>query len=59
MVFIPQKPDTEVISVRLSSELLREIDQNAAKVDISRNEFINQCIRFALMHLAEPPSEPK
>ena len=49
--FIPQKPDKEVISIRLPSELLKQIDENAAKADISRNEFINQCILFALEHL--------
>ena len=40
--FIPQKPDKEVISIRLPSDLLQQIDVNAAKADISRNEFINQ-----------------
>lgn len=49
--FIPQKPDKEVISIRLPSELLKEIDENAAKADISRNEFINQCIIFALQNI--------
>lgn len=51
--FTPQKPDKEVISIRLPSELLRAIDENAAKSDISRNEFINQCIIFAMGHLKE------
>ena len=49
--FILQKPDKEVISIRLPSELLKQIDENAAKADISRNEFINQCILFAMEHL--------
>ena len=49
--FIPQKPDKEVISIWLPSELLKQIDENAAKADISRNEFINQCILFAMEHL--------
>ena len=49
--FIPQKPDKEVISIRLPSELLEQVDENAAKADISRNEFINQCIVFAMQHL--------
>lgn len=49
--FIPQKQDKEVISIRLPSELLKEIDRNAAKADISRNEFINQCIIFALQNI--------
>jgi len=50
-VFSPQKPDKEVISIRLPAELLKTIDENAAKVDISRNEFINQCIVFAIQHI--------
>ena len=49
--FISQKPDKEVISIRLPSHLLQQIDVNAAKADISRNEFINQCIIFAIQHL--------
>lgn len=49
--FIPQKQDKEVISIRLPSELLQQVDANAAKADISRNEFINQCIVFAMQHL--------
>ncbi len=49
--FIPQKPDKEVISIRLPSDLLQQVDANAAKADISRNEFINQCIVFAMQHL--------
>ncbi len=49
--FIPQKPDKEVISIRLPSDLLQQVDANAAKADISRNEFINQCIIFAIQHL--------
>lgn len=55
--FIPQKPDKEVISIRLPAELLRIIDENAAKADISRNEFINQSIVFALEHLKDKKSK--
>jgi len=33
--------------------LLENIDKCAAKSDISRNEFINQCIQFALKHLPD------
>jgi len=50
-IFSPQKPDKEVISIRLPSDLLKTIDENAARVDISRNEFINQCIVFAIEHI--------
>ena len=50
--FIPKKPEKEVISMRISSELLAEVDKKAAGIDISRNEFINQCIKFALENMA-------
>ena len=53
IVFLPKKPDKEVISIRIPTDLLKTVDKNAAKVDISRNEFINQCIIFALEHMEE------
>ena len=49
--FSPKKTEKEVISVRISAELLKEIDEKAGNADISRNEFINQCIIFALAHM--------
>ena len=51
--FIPQKHDKEVISIRIPVELLESVDESAAKADISRNEFIVQCISFALKNLEE------
>ena len=51
--FIPPQQDKEDISVRLPAELLKEVDASAARSDISRNEFINQCIVFAMRHLKE------
>lgn len=50
--FIPFKPEKEVISIRLNSELLKNVDTAAENAQISRNEFINQCIIFAMEHLA-------
>lgn len=50
--FIPFKPEKEVISIRLNSELLKSIDTAAEAAQISRNEFINQCILFAMEHLS-------
>ena len=50
--FIPYKQEKEVISIRIDSELLKTVDSAADKADISRNEFINQCIAFALEHLS-------
>ena len=49
--FSPKKEEKEVISIRLPSSLLKEIDKNAAKADLSRNELINQCISYALNHI--------
>jgi len=49
--FLPRKPEKEVISMRISTEVLAQIDAKAAACDISRNEFIKQCIAFALAHM--------
>ena len=49
--FIPKKPEKEVISMRIPTEVLEQIDAEADACDISRNEFINQCITFALSHM--------
>lgn len=51
--FIPKKFEKEVISMRISTETLAEIDRKAAQTGISRNEFINQCIAFALANMEE------
>ena len=48
--FIPKKINNEkiVISIRIDIDTLNEIDTEAMKIDISRNELITQCIEFAL-----------
>lgn len=51
--FLPKKQEKEVISIRISTDLLATMDQKSASFDISRNEFINQCILFALDHMDE------
>ena len=56
-VFSPKKEEKEVISIRLPSKLLKQIDENAAKADLSRNELINQCIVFALNHIEQGPEK--
>ncbi len=55
--FIPKKPEKEVISVRISTVTLHEIDNKSAEIGISRNEFINQCIVFALMNIEDTQKE--
>lgn len=54
--FLPKKSEKEVISMRISTDVLMEIDRKAAEIDISRNEFINQCIAFALSHMEDSPA---
>lgn len=51
--FSPKKPEKEVISMRVATDLLQRIDRKSADADISRNEFINQCILFALSHMED------
>lgn len=50
--FVPHKQEKEVISIRLSRKLIKTIDDVASAVGISRNEFINQCVEFALEHMS-------
>lgn len=45
-------PSEKVIAtIRIDINTLEEIDKIAGKVDISRNELINQCIEYALENL--------
>ena len=49
--FVPRKPEKEVISMRISTDVLAQLDANAAEFESSRNELINQCIAFALANM--------
>lgn len=51
--FIPKRPTKEIISMRIASDILEEIDSKAAAFGISRNELINQMIKFALDNMAD------
>lgn len=53
--FVARKPEKEVISLRIASEILREIDEKSSAIGISRNELINQMITYALENMAEEP----
>lgn len=57
--FIARKPEKEVISMRISVDLLHEIDTKAATIGISRNELINQMIVYALSNMEEPQEQAK
>lgn len=51
--FVAHKPEKDVISMRISTELLKTIDDKAAEIGISRNELINQMIQYALKNMDE------
>ena len=48
---VARKPEKEVISMRIDSDLLKNIDGKAAAVGISRNELLNQMILYALSNM--------
>ena len=49
--FRPVKQEKTVISIRLNADTLDKVDVAAGKADISRNEFLVQCIEYALKNL--------
>ena len=51
--FVAHKPEKEVISMRISTDTLRILDDKASQIGISRNELINQMILFALTNMEE------
>ena len=54
-VFIPKQYKKEQITIRISAEKLTHIDQLAARINVSRSDFINQCIDFAMENMSELP----
>lgn len=55
--FIAKKPEKEVISMRIPSEILKIIDKKATEVEISRNELINQMILYSLQNMDDSSKE--
>ena len=51
--FVAYKPEKEIISMRISSDLLKTVDDKAAEIGISRNELINQMIQYALNNMED------
>jgi len=49
--FTPIKQEKVTISIRVDSDMLKTIDELSIKTDISRNEFIVQCVDYALKNL--------
>lgn len=55
--FVAHRPEKEVISMRISATMLKEVDDKATAIGISRNELINQMIAYALANMADTPHE--
>lgn len=55
--FVPKKFEKEVVTVRMSSDLLETVDQKAAVTGISRNQFLIQCIEYALANMEDEEPE--
>ena len=51
--FIPKQYPKEPITIRIAPDKLAQIDAFAAKFNMSRSEFINQCIDYALNNLPQ------
>ena len=51
--FVARKPEKEVISMRIPTDILKTVDDKATAIGISRNELINQMIQYALDNMDE------
>lgn len=49
--FIPKQYKKDPVTVRIAQDKLENIDRAAAEFGMSRNEFINQCIDYAMEHM--------
>lgn len=49
--FQPTKSEKVVISIRIENYKLEEIDKIASKIDINRNELINQSLDYSINNL--------
>ena len=55
--FIPKSYRKEPTTIRIDAEKMKKIDELANSFNLSRSEFINQCIDFALEHMAPTPEQ--
>lgn len=53
--FIPKSYKTEPITIRVKEDKLSRIDKAAENAGVSRSEFINQCIDYAMAHMEDEP----
>ena len=55
--FSPKQYKKEQFTIRMEHEMLRNVDALAAKYNLSRSEFIVQCVQFAIKHMAQEENE--
>lgn len=55
--FIPKPYKKDPITIRMEPDKYSKIDLLAAKYDLSRSEFINQCVDYALEHMPKPQDD--
>lgn len=51
--FTPKQYKKEQFTIRMEHEMLKNIDTLAAANNLSRSEFIVQCVQFAIEHMAK------
>ncbi|MCM1544215.1 MAG: ribbon-helix-helix domain-containing protein [Ruminococcus sp.] len=51
--FVPKQYKKDPITIRIDYEKLERIDKLAQEYNLSRSEFINQCINFALDNMTD------
>lgn len=51
--FIPKQYKKEQFTIRMDEEMLVNVDMLAGKYNLSRSEFIAQCVRFAIAHMED------
>ncbi len=51
-VFIPKQYKKEQFTIRMEQSMLAQVDELAAQYDLSRSEFIVQCVSFAIEHMS-------
>ena len=51
--FIPKQYKKEQFTIRMDQDMLERVDRLAEEDRLSRSEFINQCVAFALKHMPQ------
>jgi len=49
--FIPKQYKKEQFTIRMEQEMLARVDALASQYDLSRSDFIVQCVSFAMEHM--------